>query len=156
MTQHPHEKPAGPGHPTGPGCPAFPDYPQPPDYPSPPAAGKDRAARLAALSYLTVPLSGFVVPLAVRQTAGERSGWLRGHASQALNVWLTVLLYEISAAIMGAMLALDSPAVAVVVAAPLLLALWLVTLTRLARAARAAREGGDYTFPRWLCSPFLR
>ena len=52
---------------------------------------------------------GFLVPLAVYLTSLRRSRWLRAHAAQALNVWLTVILYELSAAIIGAMLALDSP-----------------------------------------------
>jgi uncharacterized Tic20 family protein len=104
------------------------------------------------LAYLTVPMFGLVVPLAVRLTAGRRSPWLRGHATQALNVWLTVAMYDLSAAIMGVMLALDSPLVAIVVMVPLMVALWGVTVARLIRAAGAASLGGSYAFPRWLCS----
>jgi hypothetical protein len=108
------------------------------------------------LAYLTVPIFGFVVPLVVRLTAGRRSPWLRGHAVQALNVWLTVALYDVSAAIMGTMLALDSPLVAVVVMVPLLLVLWGFTVSRLLRAANAASLGGNYPIPRWLCSQIVR
>jgi uncharacterized Tic20 family protein len=113
-------------------------------------------ARWTMLAYLTVPLFGFLVPLAVYLRNLRGSRWTRAHAAQALNVWITVMLYNISAVIMGAMLALDSPRVALMVFAPLILGLWLVTLTVLVRAATAASEGRGYSFPRWLCSPMVR
>ena len=68
------------------------------------AAGGRRAA---VLGYLTVPV--FLVPLVIYLTTLRGSGWARRHAAQAVNVWLTGLLYDLSAVIMGAMLALDSP-----------------------------------------------
>jgi len=110
----------------------------------------------AMLGYLTVPFSGFLVPLAVYLTSLRRSRWLRAHSAQAVNLWLTVLLYELSAAIIGAMLVLDSPAVALAVVVPLVAALWLTALAFLVRAAVAARRGETYTFPRWLCTPMVR
>jgi uncharacterized Tic20 family protein len=78
------------------------------------------------------------------------------HAAQAVNVWLTVTLYELSAAIIGAMLVLDSPRVALTVVVPLVAALWLTALVFLVRAAVAARRGQAYSFPRWLCTPLVR
>ena len=71
-------------------------------------------------------------------------------------VWLTVTLYELSAAIIGAMLVLDSPRVALTVVVPLVAALWLAALAFLVRAAAAARRGQVYAFPRWLCAPLVR
>src|SRR5215468_2426720 len=122
-----------------------------------PAAGPDASgARWAMLGYLTVPLAGFVVPLAVYLTSVRRSRWLRAHAAQAVNVWLTGILYGVSAAIIGAMLVLDSPRVALAVVVPLVAALWLTMLAFLVRAAAAARRGQAYTFPRWLCSRMVR
>ena len=129
---------------------------------APPApAGPARAAvppgaRWAMLGYLTVPFFGFLVPLAIYLTSLRRSRWLRAHAAQAVNVWLTVLLYELSAAIIGAMLVLDSPRVALTVVVPLVAALWLTTLAFLVRAAAAAYRGQACTFPRWLCTPLVR
>lgn len=126
--------------------------------PMAPAADEadERQERLAMLGYLTVPMFGPVVPLAARLTAGRASPWSRGHATQALNVWLTVFIYDISGAIMGAMLALDSPWVAVSVMVPLMVLLWGVTIARLIRAATAASEGRNHTFPAWLCSQIVR
>jgi len=112
--------------------------------------------RQATDFHLTVPFSGFLVPLAVYLTSLRRSRWLRAHSAQAVNLWLTVLLYELSAAIIGAMLVLDSPAVALAVVVPLVAALWLTALAFLVRAAVAARRGQTYTFPRWLCTPMVR
>lgn len=109
-------------------------------------------ARTAMLAYLTVPLFGFVVPLVVYLRARHGSTWTRAHAAQALNVWITVILYDLSAAIMGTMLALDSPQLAMIVFGPLVVGLWLVALVLLVRAATAASQGQDYTFPGWLCS----
>jgi len=126
-----------------------------------PAAGPDRMAGppdvgWAMLGYLSVPFFGFLLPLAVYLTSLRRARWLRVHAAQAINVWLTVILYELSAAIIGAMLVLDSRAVALAVVVPAVAALWLTTLVFLVRAATAARRGQTYTFPRWLCAPMVR
>jgi Domain of unknown function (DUF4870) len=123
-------------------------------------AARDRggAARdgrgAAALGYLTVPV--FVVPLAIYLSTVRGPGTARRHAAQAVNVWLTGALYDLAAVIMGAMLALDSPRVALIVFAPLVGARWLVTLTYLVRAAGAARRGAAYVFPAWLCMRVAR
>jgi uncharacterized Tic20 family protein len=114
------------------------------------------SARWAMLAYLTVPLFGFAVPLVAYLRARRGPGWTRAHAAQALNVWITTASYGISAVIMGTMLALDSPQVALIVFGPVLAGLWLVALAFLVRAATAASRGQDYTFPRWLCSRVVR
>jgi uncharacterized Tic20 family protein len=140
----PDARRARPG-PAGPATPvAVPDAAGPPD------------VGWAMLGYLTVPFFGFLLPLAVYLASLRRSRWLRVHAAQAVNVWLTVTLYELSAAIIGAMLVLDSPGVALTVVVPLVAALWLTALVFLVRAAAAARRGQAYTFPRWLCTPLVR
>ncbi len=105
--------------------------------------------RAAALGYLTVPV--FVVPLVIYLSERRGRRPARRHAAQALNVWFTGALYDLSAVIMGAMLALDSPRVALIVFAPLVAARWLVTLAYLVRAAHAASRGAAFTFPAWLC-----
>lgn len=168
-----------PVHPPVPGYPAVPPYlsvrngPPVPDWPAAPAlgyrarlrrlaglvprraaAGRTPGRMVAAAGYLTVPV--FVVPLVIYLGTLRGPAWVRGHAAQALNVWLTGALYDLAAAIMGAMLALDSPRVALAVFVPLVAARWLVTLGHLARAARAARRGADYAVPSWLCMRAVR
>ena len=144
------------------------DHPPVPDWPAVPERGlralprrlaglvpRDRRTtgtdwrRAAALGYLTVPV--FVVPLVIYLSVLRGPGTARRHAAQALNVWFTGALYDLSAVIMAAMLALDSPRVALIVFAPLVAARWLVTLAYLVRAARAAGRGAAVTFPAWLC-----
>ena len=61
-----------------------------------------------------------------------------------------------SALIIGAVLILDSPHVALAVVVPLVITLWLTTLAFLVRAAARASRGETYTFPRWLCTPVVR
>jgi Domain of unknown function (DUF4870) len=174
--------PPGPAWPV-PGQPAtgawltgpMPDWPPAPDYPAVPpyfpgrdrppvpdwpaaagsaAAGSQAGRRAAVLGYLTVPAFG--VPLLVYLSVPRRARWARGHAAQAVNVWFTGFLYDLSAVIMGAMLALGSPGAALMIFAPLAAARWLVTLACLARAARAAARGAGYTFPGWLCMRAVR
>ncbi|HYB89166.1 MAG TPA: DUF4870 domain-containing protein [Streptosporangiaceae bacterium] len=111
--------------------------------------------RWAMLGYLMVPFFGFLVPLAIYLTSRRGSPWLRAHAAQAINVWLTGILYDLSAAIVGAMLVLDSPHVALTVVLPLVATLWLTTLAFLMHAATVASRGGTYAFPRWLCAPIV-
>ncbi len=117
------------------------------------AAGRS-GRRAAVLGYLTVPVFG--APVLIYLTTLRGPGWARRHAAQAANVWFTGLLYDLSAVIMGAMLALDSPPVALMVFAPLVAARWLATLAYLARAARAAGRGAAYAFPAWLCMRLAR
>ena len=119
-----------------------------------PVASED--AHWAMLAYLTVPIFGCIVSLAIYLLSLRGSRWLRAHAAQALNVWLTWLLYNISALIVGGLLALDSARVALTVVLPLAATLWLVTLAYLIRAARLASQGREYALPRWLCSRMIR
>lgn len=116
-------------------------------------AGAD--PRWVMAGYLTVPFFSFLVPLAV-YFGSRGSPRARAHAAQAANTAFTVLMYEISAAIMGAMLALDSPVVALALAGPLITALWLVSLVHLVRAASAAGRGSDFRMPPWLCTTLVR
>jgi hypothetical protein len=165
--------PAAPDYPAVPHYLSVRDRPPVPDWPAGPAEGyrpllRDLAGRLvprwpgdaradrraAVLGYLTVPVFG--VPVVIYLATLRGPGWARRHTAQAVNVWFTGLLYDLSAVIMGAMLALDSPPVALMVFAPLVAGRWVVTLAYLARAARAAGRGGAATFPAWLCMRLAR
>jgi hypothetical protein len=157
--------PAAPDYPAVPHYLSVRGHPPVPDWPPAPVPGyhalrrlagfasRRRAAgtadrRAAVLGYLSVPVFGMPVVIYLATLRGP--GWARRHTAQAVNVWFTGLLYDLSAAIMGAMLALGSPPVALMVFAPLVAGRWAVTLAYLARAARAAGRGADCTFPAWL------
>ncbi|HUY47002.1 MAG TPA: DUF4870 domain-containing protein [Streptosporangiaceae bacterium] len=115
------------------------------------APASRREARGAMLAYLGVPFSLFVAPLAVYLVSLHGRAFARAHAVQALNVALATLLYSVCGLIVGGVLAFDSTQVALVVAVPLVAALWLRVLVVLIRAASAASRSELRPIPRWLC-----
>jgi uncharacterized Tic20 family protein len=112
--------------------------------------------RLATLSYLSVPFLGPLVPLFVYLAKMRSSAYVRSQSAQALNLSITALIYTFCVLILGAMLALDSVTVALIFAAPLAVALWLVTLIYVIRAASRASRGDYFRIPAWLCATTLR
>jgi uncharacterized Tic20 family protein len=121
--------------------------------PAPPPSGP--GGRLAMLCYLGLPFIGFLAPLAC-YLASRRAPAVRWHAVQALNLWITVLLYTVCALIIGAMLALDALAVALIIVTPMAVALWLAALRCLIRAAVAAGRDDRYRIPAWICATVFR
>jgi uncharacterized Tic20 family protein len=106
----------------------------------------------AAFGYLGAIFLGPVIPLIVYATTARRSAFLRWHAATAVNLSLTGLLYGVCCAILGGLLALDSIVVAIIIAVPLLLAVWLITLRYLLRGAAAANRGEREEIPSWICA----
>jgi uncharacterized Tic20 family protein len=110
----------------------------------------------AVVGYLGVPFVSVLAPLAVYAARARNSGYARAHARQALNLSVTLALYNLCAVIVAAMLALDTIGTALAIALPAVLALWLVTLAYLVKAAAAASAGGFYRLPGWLCATIGR
>jgi uncharacterized Tic20 family protein len=108
------------------------------------------------LGYLAIPVLSVAAPAAVWLLRGRRSRYVRRHATQAINLAITTFLYGLCAAILGAVLSLDRLAVALVVAGPILAAVWLTALAYLIRAAVAASLGDFYPVPAWLCATIAR
>jgi hypothetical protein len=119
---------------------------------APPA---DADERWAMISYLGVPFLGFLPPLAVYLIKLRTSRFARHHATQALNLSITVILYNICALILAGLLALDSVDAALALMVPLLAGLWIVTLAYLVLAGTAASRGGYYKIPSWLCATLV-
>jgi hypothetical protein len=119
------------------------------------APARDGDEAWAMLAYLGVPFVSVLAPLAVCLLRGRGSAFARRHAVQALNLAITLLLYNICVLIMGVMLSLDSVGVALMIAVPVALVLWLVTLVFLLRAAIRASAGGFYQLPRWMCATIV-
>jgi uncharacterized Tic20 family protein len=117
-----------------------------------PEAADPGDERLATLSYLGVPFLGPLVPLVIYLSKGRSSAYTRRHAAQALNLSVTTLLFAVCVLILGTMLALDSIVVALIVAVPLAVALWLVTLAYVIVAASSASRGDYYAIPSWICA----
>jgi uncharacterized Tic20 family protein len=110
----------------------------------------------AMLGYLGVPFVSILAPLAVFLVRGRGSDYVRQHATQALNLSITIALYNICAVIVAGMLALDAVGVALLIAVPAALVLWLVALAYLVRAAVRASLGEFYQLPRWICATIAR
>jgi uncharacterized Tic20 family protein len=112
--------------------------------------------RWATLSYLGVPFLSFFIPLAIRLTKGRRSSFVRGQATQALNLSVTGLLYTVCALLLGGILAVDSLSVALLIAVPVAAALWIAMLVYVVRAAAAASRGAYLQIPAWICATIWR
>jgi uncharacterized protein len=108
------------------------------------------------LGYLGVPFVSFLAPLAIYLARGRHSPFARQHAARALNLSITLVLYDLCVLILAGILALDSVGVALLVAGPAALALWLAALYFLTRAALSASRGEFYAVPRWICATMTR
>jgi uncharacterized Tic20 family protein len=115
------------------------------------AAATGSQAILAALGYLGVIFFAFLPALVIYIAKGRSTPYLRYHSAQALNVSITVLLFDLCALIVGGMLALDAVTVSLSVVLPLVTVLWLVVLAYIVRVAFATAHGQVYELPRWLC-----
>ena len=111
---------------------------------------------LSALAYLGAVVLGPLVPLVVYLARRRTSWYVRWHAAQALNVSLTGLLYAVSGAIVGVLLAFDSPKAALIVMVPIATIAWLIIAVHLVRGAVTASRGDMYSIPSWICSPLVK
>ncbi len=111
---------------------------------------------LASAGYAGVIATGPVVPLVLYLRARHGSPFVRRHAAQALNVALTWLLYAVSGAIVGALLAFSTASAALLVMVPLAVIGWLVMTTYLVLAAAVASRGEFRQLPGWVCSPLVK
>jgi uncharacterized Tic20 family protein len=123
-----------------------------PDWAAEPAVARDADATWAMLGYLGAIFLGPLIPLAIFWLRRNKSQFMRYHSARAVNLSVTVLLYVVCCAILGAMLALDSVALALVVALLLVFVLWLVMLKYLIRGVGAAQRGEPYQVPGWICA----
>jgi uncharacterized membrane protein len=118
----------------------------------PPSWGEELSA---TLGYAGAIITGPVLPLVFYIAVRNASDFVRSHAAQALNVTLTVLLYAISGAIVGALLSFDSPYVALAVMLPATAIVWVIMVVQLTRAATAARRGEFRRIPSWICASLV-
>ncbi|HKB30001.1 MAG TPA: DUF4870 domain-containing protein [Streptosporangiaceae bacterium] len=110
----------------------------------------------AMMAYLGMIFFAFLPPLAVYLLKRHESRYVRWHAAQALNLWITAFLYTLSFMIIGGILALDTIATALSVGIPLIAATGIVMLFYAVRAAVAAGRGGLYQMPSWISVPMVK
>jgi uncharacterized Tic20 family protein len=121
-----------------------------------PAAEGGSEELWAMLSYLGAIFLWLLAPLAIYLVKRKESRYVRCHAAQALNLMITTTLFGVACAIVGGLLALDTPATGLAVLIFLLCTLWLAMLFYLVRAATAAGRGEFYEVPDWLCVRVIR
>jgi uncharacterized Tic20 family protein len=80
---------------------------------------------------------GFLGPLTVMLTVGNRSAFVRRHAVEALNFNLSVLLYAAVSAVL----------VVVLIGIPMLIAVGIAYLVATIGGALAANRGEEYRYP---------
>ena len=112
----------------------------------------DGDATSATFGYLGAIFLGPVIPLAVYVLRSRRSPFMRYHAATAVNLSLTAALYGLCCLILGGLLLLDSVTVALVVALPVGLVIWVSALRYLVRGAIAANRGERSEAPDWICA----
>ena len=113
-------------------------------------------ARPAMLGYISAIFLGPLIPLVMYLIARRRSPFRRFHAAMALNLSLTGLLYALCCLILCGLLRLDNLTVALVVALPVALVIWLSVLTYLLRGIGAAKRGERYEVPAWICAEIAK
>jgi uncharacterized Tic20 family protein len=106
----------------------------------------------ATFGYLGAIFLGPLIPLVVYLISWRRSPFMRYHAARALNLSLTWTLYGVCCVIIGGLLVLDSLTVALVVALPIAVVLWLAMLKQIIRGVGAAGRGERYEVPSWICA----
>jgi uncharacterized Tic20 family protein len=118
--------------------------------------GGDDDQLWAMMAYLGMIFFAFLPPLAVYLFRRRESRYVRFHAAQALNLWITACLYTISFLIIGGILALDTIATGLSVGIPLIAGTGIVMLLFAVKAALAAGRGAQYQLPGWICVQLVR
>ncbi len=123
------------------------------DVPSAQAVDDDQL--WAMMAYLGMIFFAFLPPLAVYLLRGRQARYVRFHAAQALNLWITAFLYTVSFMIIGGILAFDTIGAALAVGIPLIVAAGIAMLLFAVKAAVAAGRGTLYEIPGWICVPLV-
>jgi hypothetical protein len=124
--------------------------------PGPAPHPTDNEELWATLGYLGAIFLGPIIPLWMYLRMRRRSAFLRRHTAQALNIALTCLLYAVSGAIVGGLLAFANANDALLIMGPVAAAGWLVMLAHLVLNAATASRGGFRQTPSWICTPLVR
>jgi uncharacterized protein len=110
----------------------------------------------AMMAYLGMIFFAFAPPLAVYLVKRRESPFVRFHAAQALNLWITVFCYSLSFVIIGAVLLLDTVATGLTVGLLLIAAAGVAMLGYAILGAIAASRGSLYRMPNWICAKIIK
>lgn len=127
-----------------------PPYPQQPPYSPAPLSPSDERmwgmfGHLSAIaaSFLGLPFLG---PLIVFLVLKDRSGFVRGHAAEALNMTISVIVYELALSVVVTVLAIVTLGIGSALYV-LLGVVGIVFLVFTILAAVAANQGRVYRYP---------
>lgn len=119
-------------------------------------AGAESDQLWSMLAYLGMIFFQFVPPLVIYLAKRRQSPFVRSHAAQALNLWITAFLYTLSCLILGGLLALDTIATALAVGLPLACLVWASAVVYAVVGGVSASRGRQRELPGWICSPLVR
>ncbi|MGE5286471.1 MAG: DUF4870 domain-containing protein [Micromonosporaceae bacterium] len=119
-------------------------------------AGEEDDQLWAMIAYLGLIFFAFLPPLAVYLVKRGESPYVRHHAAQALNLWITVFCYSLSFLIIGGILMLDTVSAGLSIGIPLIVAAGVAMLVYTIRGAAAASRGSLYRLPNWICVQMVK
>ena len=119
-------------------------------------AGQEDDQLWAMIAYLGLIFFAFLPPLAVYLVKRGESSYVRYHAAQALNLWITVVCYSLSFMIIGGTLMLDTVSTGLSIGVPLIVAAGVTMLVYAIRGAVAASRGSLYRLPNWICVQMVK
>lgn len=119
-------------------------------------AGPSSDQLWSALAYFGVIVFLFVPPLIIYLAKRRQSPFVRYHAAQALNLWITAFLYTVSCLILGGLLALDTLATGLAVGLPLAGVVWVSAVAYAIVGGVSASRGTQRDLPGWICSPMVK
>ena len=93
---------------------------------------------------------GFLAPLVVLLTNGEKSAFVKRHATESLNFQISLLIYLM----VGFLVAIFTLGIGLIVVVPVALVIGVLALVTIIMATMAASRGEDYRYP--LCIRIIK
>jgi len=132
-------------------------YPPPPPPPPPPGeygelstTSEDRtwamAAHLGALVTAWFAL-GLLAPLAVLLVQGNKSEFVRRHATESLNFQISLLIYSLIGTVLTFVIAVLTLSLGLFVLVPVIIVIVMLALIVVIVASVAASRGDDFRYP---------
>lgn len=119
-------------------------------------AGAESDQLWSTVAYLGMIFFLFAPPLIIYLAKRRQSPFVRYHAAQALNLWITAFLYTVSCLILGSLLALDTIGTALAVGLPLAGLVWVSAVAYAIMGGVSASRGSQRDLPAWICSPMVK
>lgn len=110
----------------------------------------------AALAYVLALLASIIAPLVIYLVKMNQSRYVRFHASQSMNMGITLLIYWVGIAIVAIPLAIVTHGLVLVLIIPAIFALMIAHFVYVVLGAVRAGQGQWYQIPAFICLPLVR